>query len=395
MTQTTEENSSFREKYASVLFLVIVVTALHYLTPHGGHGEHAHHLATSDNNSSSGNIFAAFHGIYRRLYYFPIVLAAFRGGTRLAMITSVIVVTIYLPHAFAKELGLDNLIMADPGALPEKILEMILYLTMGFVAGSLVDRLAASGKKLGQTAGRLQLALDEKIAMEGELVRSARLAAVGRLSAGLAHEIRNPLASIQGSAEVLSDDFPPEHPKHKLLEVLLTESERLNNVLSRFLAYARSEPSTNKPLDLVAEVSAVTELLAHQTDGSDISLELPEVCSVIGNAEHVRQVVLNLALNGTAMAGTNGSVNISVQISAEKGEVSVTDSGPGFTAEAIENFGTPFFSSRQGGTGLGLATSLRLTEDMGGTLQVDTSHKQGARVVLSLPLNPNHANGEL
>jgi two-component system, NtrC family, sensor histidine kinase HydH len=390
----TTGKDRFPGNYGLVLFLVVLVSAMHYLTPHGGHGDHAQHIANAGDSASSSNIFAAFHGIYRRLYYFPIILAAFRGGLRLALATSALVVAIYLPHAFAVEWGLSQVVMADPGPLPEKILEIMLYMAMGLVAGYLVDRLTDSGKKLSQTADNLQLALDEKIAMENELVRSARLAAVGRLSAGLAHEIRNPLASIQGSAEMLADDFNSDHPKHKLLTILHGETERLNNVLSRFLAYARSEPTPRKPLDLVAEVKAVAGLLEHQTDQGTIVLELPETCSVLGNAEQVRQVIINLALNAVSMTKAEKPVTISVSTLEGLGKVAVQDSGPGFSPEALDNFGTPFFSSREGGTGLGLATCLRLAEDMGGDLQVDTSYKQGACVILTLPLVLTDGNGD-
>lgn len=394
MAPLTNEKENFLGKYGLVLFFVALVTSLHYLTPHGDHGQHAQHLAQAESGNSSPDIFGAFHSIYRRLYYFPIILAAFRGGTRLALGTAMLVVVIYLPHAFAIELGIGNWVMADPGGLPEKILEMILYLAMGLVAGTLVDKLKSASKALVKTADNLQLALDEKTTMEGELVRSARLAAVGRLSAGLAHEIRNPLASIQGSAEVLADDFPPDHPKHKLLAILLTEAERLNKVLSRFLAYARPAPTKKVPLDLSTEVRAVTGLMHNQSEGPAITLDIPASCMVLGNADQVRQVVLNLALNGAAMSGSQGAVNISVRSLDGIGEVSVNDSGPGFSTDALENFGTPFFSSRQGGTGLGLATSLRMAEDMGGTLKVDTSKEPGARVVFTLPLIQNENDGE-
>ena len=172
--------ASFLRRYWLAILMIAVISLLHYNTHW-----HIH----------------ALHGIYRRLYYFPIILAAFRGGRRGGVMAALLVIALYVPHAF-------GYIGFDPGTTVEKILEMLLYLLVGLLTGTLVSRINAARNRLERTAEDLQTTLDEKTVMEAELVRSARLAAVGRLSAGLAHEIRNPLASIKGSAEVLADDFP-------------------------------------------------------------------------------------------------------------------------------------------------------------------------------------------
>lgn len=370
------------KQYWLVLLLVALVSTLHYITPHGGHGSHEGHVMEA---SSNFNWNAAFHGIYRRLYYFPIILAAFRGGTRGGLGAALLVVAIYLPHAFAKEWGIDQVIMADPGMLAEKILEILLYLSMGLVAGLLTERLNLTSRNLQQT-------LDEKIAVEDELVRSARLAAVGRLSAGLAHEIRNPLASIQGAAEVLADDFPEKNPKRKLLNILLQETGRLNQVLSQFLDFARAKPGTQETVDLVHEVNSVVGLMANQKDIPPLVTSLPEECQVRGNREQVRQIVVNLVLNAAAMGLNSSPVTITVESDGTNGRLMVFDQGPGFTPEALENFGTPFFSTRHGGTGLGLATSLRKAENMNGSLSVADDLTIGACVILSLSLDSGIGN---
>ncbi len=386
--KTADSNPNFTlfSQYWLVLLLVGIVSTLHYITPHGNHGAHAGHIMDST-NSFDWN--AAFHGIYRRLYYFPIILAAFRGGIRGGLGAALLVVIIYMPHAFAVEWGLDRWVMADPGMRAEKTLEILLYLAVGLVAGQLVERLNSTSRNLAKTAKNLQHTLDEKIAVEQELVRSARLAAVGRLSAGLAHEIRNPLASIQGAAEVLTDDFPADNPKHSLLNILLRESERLNQVLTRFLEFARSRPGDPESIDLVQEVSAVIDLLTNQKDIPQLVSKMPATCIVRGNGEEVRQILVNVILNAAVMDQTGNPIHLVVTTDRGTGQVQVIDSGPGFSVEAIENFGTPFYSSRHGGTGLGLATSLRTAENMGGTLRVDELYDGGACVVLTLVLESN------
>ncbi len=347
----------FWARYRLVILLIAVVSFLHYNT--------ALHIY-------------ALHGIYRRLYYFPIILAAFRDGYRGGLIAALLVILFYLPHALGG-------VGFDPGSATEKNLEMVLYLAMGILTGILVDRINAARDSLARTAVDLRKALDEKERMEAELVRTARLAAVGRLSAGLAHEIRNPLASIQGAAEVLGDDFPPDHPKSGLLRILLQEARRLNEVLTRFLAFARSEPGETGRFDLAAEVRAVADLLEHGPAAPRLVVKTsPDEVTVIGNREQARQIILNLGLNAAQAAGPGGTVTLELAVRGAEAACIISDTGSGFSAEALENFGTPFYSTRQGGTGLGLATSLRLAENMGGRLEAAPG--PGGRVVFTLPL---------
>ncbi len=358
----------FLHRYWVVAVAVAVVTVLHYNTAIHWH---------------------AAHGIYRRLYYFPIILAAFRGGVRGGVGAAVLVCALYIPHAF-------GLIGFDPAGTVEKTLEMVLYLAVGLLTGTLTARIAAAGERQARTAGELRLALDEKTAMEAQLVRTARLAAVGRLSAGLAHEIRNPLASIRASAEILADDYAADHPKARMLGILKDETGRLNDVLTRFLAFARSEPGEAHPFDLATEARAVADLVAARpgqppvalTSGARPDADRPGQprAGAPGPAEP--------GLNAGDAAGPRGRVPSAWTAPATVDvRCRVCDDGPGFTAEAVANFGTPFFSTREGGTGLGLATSLRIVEDQGGTLRVDPEHTPGACVEMILPAAPSEPGG--
>jgi len=320
----------------------------------------------------------ALHGIYRRLYYFPIILAAFRGGRAGGAGAALLVIALYLPHAF-------GLIGFDPGTTVEKVLEMLLYLLVGLLTGTLVARINAARDRQARTAEDLRVSLDEKTAMEAELVRTARMAAVGRLSAGLAHEIRNPLASIKGSAEVLADDFSRDHPKSRMFSILQDETARLNQVLSKFLAFARSEPGEMAAFDLEKECRAVAEMMEHRPEPHRVTVRSAGgVPPALGNREQVRQVLLNLVLNAAEAGGPGGEIGIEIDVHEGRIRCRVRDSGPGFTEEALANFGTPFFSTKASGTGLGLATSLRIIEDLGGVLEA-VPGMGGGRVQLILP----------
>ena len=174
-----------------------------------------------------------------------------------------------------------------------------------------------------------------------------------------------------------------------MFAILQEETGRLNQVLSKFLTFARSEPGEAAPFDLVAECSAVADFMAHRPDTPPVRVDSAgDMPAALGNREQIRQVLLNLALNGAAAAGPAGSVVMAVDSSPAGVRCRVTDTGPGFSPEAMANFGTPFYSTRSDGTGLGLAMSLRMVEDLGGTLEPDPSCPEGGRVQMILPEAP-------
>lgn len=342
-------------RYGLVALMVLVITLMHYNT-----AMHIH----------------AAHGIYRRLYYFPIIVAAFRGGRRAGWWTAVAVCLLYTPHAF-------GLIGFDPGSTLEKVLEMLLYLAVGLVTGVLEDRERRARDQLHRT-------LDERERLQAELVRSERLAAVGQLSAGLAHEIRNPLASIKGAAEILgaTPAVAADPGRARMLVVLKEESARLNQVLTRFLGYARPAAESLERFDLGDELYRLGDLLAHRPAAPRMAVEVPpQAHACDGDLAQIRQLLLNLGLNAAEAAGPApaGAVRLVIARCGRDWQITIDDNGPGFADDALRNLGTPFFTTRSGGTGLGLATSLRVARDHGGDVTVDRNDQGGARVLVRLP----------
>lgn len=359
--------SSKHTRVVAVYAVIGLISAFHYST-----GTHAHQL----------------HDIYRRLYYLPIIVAAFLGGLRGGVIVSLVVCAAYLPHALGH-------IAMDPARNSEKFLEMLLYIAVGVVTGYLVS-------DLRRTHSRLRSSIEQLRTTEHQLIATAKLAAVGRLSAGLAHEIRNPLASIKGSAEILADDFPPGHRKHRILRVLIEESERLDNVLSRFLAFARPRRLDWEEFPVDPEVQATLELLRNHGEGRGVEVSFLGIRReggsapisaplVRGDREQLRQVVLNVLLNACQAAGAQGHVRVESTVEGDGYQLSVWDSGPGFTTEALENAFTPFFTTKEQGSGLGLAVSHRIMELHGGRIRVSNPPSGGGLVQLDIPLRGNHA----
>jgi two-component system, NtrC family, sensor histidine kinase HydH len=353
-------------KTAAVYLAIAVISTLHYLS-----NPHAHTL----------------HDVYRRLYYLPIIFAAFQGGLRGGLLAAAVVCAAYAPHAFGH-------IGHDPNSNTQKSLEMVLFFAVALTTGSLVSRLQRTQLQLEATTKDLRGSIARLHSTEEQLVQAAKLAAVGRLSAGLAHEIRNPLASIKGSAEILSDDFPAGHPKRRLLEVLIEESVRLNHVLSRFLAFARPRPLERQSIEIGPEIDQVVALLQSQKEGGAVPISvvssLGSGVRFRGDREQLRQVLLNVLLNACQAAGEAGRVDIRCQSKDGLLQVLVHDSGPGFTAEAIENAFTPFFTTKDGGTGLGLAVSHQIIESHGGRIRVRNDEDGGGVVELEIPLEGPH-----
>ncbi|MGA6993916.1 MAG: histidine kinase dimerization/phospho-acceptor domain-containing protein, partial [Candidatus Deferrimicrobiaceae bacterium] len=157
--------------------------------------------------------YAWAHDVLRRLYYLPILFAAFSEGVRGGISVSVFASLIYFPHAFL------SLVARDPGDALEKGLEILLYNIVAVVAGLLVDRERREREKQQRLAKRLSEALEEQRRIESQLIRAGRLGALGELTAGIAHEIKNPLHTMKGTAEILRDAIPSDAPERRMLDI--------------------------------------------------------------------------------------------------------------------------------------------------------------------------------
>ncbi len=232
--------------------------------------------------------------------------------------------------------------------------------------------------------------LTEVFQLEQEVRRREKLAALGSMAAGLAHEIRNPLASIRGSIQVLSREIEVDQQTGRLVDIVLRESERLNRTLTDFLAYARPAPFTPSEIDLKRAVSDAVILLKNSPEvgpGHTIVESYPESeCLFVGDPNQLRQIFWNLARNGIQAMPNGGS--LTVRIEAVEGlayRLVVEDKGVGMTSEEIARLFEPFSSTKQGGTGLGMAIVYQFVEDHGGRVTVDSEVGSGTRVSVFLP----------
>jgi signal transduction histidine kinase len=316
----------------------------------------------------------AFHNVYRRLYYLPVLILSFSHGLRGGLAAAALVTVVYIPHAFFHA-------HRDPSPDLDKALEIGLYFVVGGLTGWLVSR-----QQRVQAA--LQEALEEQRHMERQLVRAGRLSALGELTAGLAHEIRNPLASILGSAEALAGEFPPEHRKHRMGELLLREIHRLRQVVDEFLNFARPSTGQRQEVDLFDRVQEVVELLRRQARDQEVEPRLllePGQAVVSADPGQLSQVLINVSLNALqALARLPASRprRLEFLLSAQElGQrrylrLGVRDNGPGIPAPLLESVFNPYFTTRDEGTGLGLSISNRIMEAHGGFLDIESQPGQ-------------------
>jgi two-component system sensor histidine kinase PilS (NtrC family) len=229
------------------------------------------------------------------------------------------------------------------------------------------------------------------VEMEDQLGRSERLATVGQLAAGLAHEIRNPLASLSGSIELLETELPDlKDDARKLFGIVQRETERLNRLLTEFLHFARPEPREQGPvsvLDLWREIAALLD--ADPTMQVDLDLDISGELAVLGDADRLRQVFWNLLLNATEANPVDGRVHVTATPLCEgrEVEVAVEDRGEGIPQGILSQVFDPFFTTKRNGNGLGLATVHRIVEAHGGRILVTSEEGKGTtvRIVLLAP----------
>jgi len=234
--------------------------------------------------------------------------------------------------------------------------------------------------------------LTEVQEMRDRIRKADRLAAIGELSAGIAHELRNPLASISGSIEMLFNELKLSGENKRLMELIMRESDRLDCIIADFLEYARLRPPRKRMISISNCLEEVLVLLKNNVEKSSrVEFEFENHASEIHvnvDDEQLRQVFTNLAVNSCeAMRADGGRLRI-VAGQEEAGWVSVTffDRGPGIDEEDVDRLFEPFFTTKDGGTGLGLAIANRIIAAHGGTIGFKNRLDGGAEFTVVLPV---------
>jgi len=237
--------------------------------------------------------------------------------------------------------------------------------------------------------------LTETKILEDKIRAADKMAAVGELSAAIAHEIRNPLAAISGSVEVLKAELNLAGQNRRLLDLILKESSRLNNILSDFLLYARSNRPIFEKVELCRLTSDVFEVIRHHPSfKKHINLRLSvreSYIYIFGDEDKIKQILINLIVNACeAIGDRNGEIVVRIDhVEENTVRMDVADNGPGIDKAHLARIFDPFFSTKQEGTGLGLAIVQRLAENLKIDLMVKTASGAGTTFALFFSRMPS------
>lgn len=320
-----------------------------------------------------------FHAIHGRLCYIPIILAAIWFGLRGGLVTATVLSLLVLPYGL-------RLAGEDVHSLTTEVTEIVFYFGIAFLAGVLTEV---------QRKER-----DRREALARELDRTNRLSELGEMAAGIAHEIKNPLGSIRGAAEILGDEIPAGHEKREFIEILSRESKRLERSVDTILDHARSPRDRFAAEDLAQLLDSVVRQVRLEAEAQRVALTLrknggPFIVHL--DEEKIRQVFLNLISNSLqAFPVQGGHIDITVRSPVTTdhspgetfAEVTVKDDGPGIEASDLERVFIPFYTTKAKGTGLGLALSHKIIELHGGSLQLSSRKDEGTTARVLLPLAP-------
>lgn len=250
----------------------------------------------------------------------------------------------------------------------------------------------------GDKVGTIVIAdeITERRLLENRVFQNQKLAAIGELAAGIAHEIRNPLASISGSIQMLKSEFPPGDDNEKLMEIILRETDRLNSLINDFLSYARPKPLNIAAINIREIIEDILQLLSQTSGLSRIRIRVEyydNMPELYGDAGQIRQMLWNVIKNSAEAASgrSTGVVWITIGKGPETEEglptiqFVISDNGKGMEKETLEQIFHPFFTTKPGGTGLGMSIMHQVVQGHNGIVEVDSTVEKGTRFTITIP----------
>lgn len=349
---------------ALILVLIAVTTILHYSTP-------------------TERLY--LHEIYQRVYYIPILLAAFWygpfGGLAAATLTS-----LYYGYHIHQDWA------HVPAYSINQWAEIVLYYLVGLITGALAERQRREERKLQAVTEELRNAYDELQHTSHQLRRSERLAALGALTAGIAHEIRNPLGSIKGAVEIIDRSLPGDYPKREFIEIIQEEISRLNSTLTQFLQFGNPQSTRLQPVSLNQLVESTIRLLRQKAEAANAEIQTrldPSLPDIRADSDQLRHVLINLVINGVEAMPEGGTLTVRTRSRDGRGVLlQVRDEGQGMSGGTLETAFDPFFTTKTSGMGLGLSISHQLVQNHAGSISLQPNPEKGLTVTVELPVDP-------
>jgi signal transduction histidine kinase len=343
---------------------VAVVSALHYVTPPAQF---------------------VLHAIYQRSYYVPVILAAYWFGVRGGLVAAIVSSIAYAPH-------IHTAWSHNPPYTVSQYAELVVFLSLGLSVGLIASHERRLTNRHRETAESLARANRDLRESGEQLRRAERLSALGEIAAGLAHEIRNPLAGVKGALEIVSARAAAGTPEAEFSTIATRELQRLEGLVQEFLDYARPRPPRLRAADLPDVIRRVVSLLRPQADRAGVALAVEGATACQGlwiDPEQIEQVLVNIVLNAVQASPRGGRVTLRHQPRDGRYLIEVSDQGAGIPPRA--RMFEPFFTTKERGTGLGLAISQRIIAAHEGEIRIASREGGGTIFEILLPLSSSGA----
>lgn len=362
LAETTHARGSL-SRWAGLLTGVALVSALHYATP----PEHA-----------------LLHGLYQRAYYVPVILAAYWFGVRGGVAAALASAIAYAPH-------IHSAWSHNAPYTVSQYAELVVFLALGIAVGLITSHERRLTNQHRETAESLERANRELRDSTEQLRRAERLSALGEIAAGLAHELRNPLAGVKGALEIVSSRSVPGTPEAEFSAIATHELRRLEGLVQEFLDFARPRAPRIRLAAVGDVIARVASLLGPEAERTGVRLIVefpPGDRQLPMDPEQIEQVLVNVVLNAIQASPSDGVVRVHGGSETSGCVIEVTDQGAGIPAEARARIFEPFFTTKERGTGLGLAISQRIVNAHRGEILIASGPGGGTKVAIRLPLSP-------
>jgi signal transduction histidine kinase len=321
------------------------------------------------------------HNILHHLNFLPLMIAGMLFGWRGAALAASFAAIVNAP-------GIARHWLDWPLDAKDQVVELAIFSAAGLIAGFLSDRERAQRRNLERTQQELEGVYLELQANIAEMKKAERLSAAGQLAASLAHEIRNPLASMSGAAGILQRGTAPPEFVADSLDIIQKESQRLNKLLTGFLNFANPRSPRLQSTNAGELLRSVLSLASHSAEANGIRLrqlsadEEPEIAC---DPEQMKQVLLNLVINAIEASAPGAEIRLSTFAHSGNIAIEVEDDGAGIPREAEGRIFDPFFTTKAKGTGLGLAISSMIVSQHNGSLSFHANESGGTTFRIELP----------
>lgn len=328
------------------------------------------------------------HNILHHLNILPFMLAGmlfgWRGAVKTLLLASVLQSPSIYRHWHTMQIDAQD-----------QLVELSTFGAAGVIAGVIADRERMQRRRVEMTKVELERVYSELRENIEHLKKTERLTAAGQLAASLAHEIRNPLASISGAAGILARAQAPPESRQECLEILMKESVRLNKLLTNFLDFARPRLPRFQITEPVSVIQSVIVLTQHQASRQQVHL-VEETASTLPefecDPEQIKQVLLNLILNAVQASEAQSTVVIRASATTSHLLIQVIDEGSGVLAEDAERIFDPFFTTKEKGTGLGLSVAANIISQHHGSISCRTNNEKGRGMIFEIQLPMERPN---